>query len=311
MPSSKPKIFIFTFFTLTVVTTSLYILFCIHQKPRFEQKDWFMYQEVFAKVSKKHSKVNTIFLGDSRLKSIVKIKANELNFTLPGISPIEGYIMLKRYLKQNNNPNRIVLSFAPYHLIQTRYFFNRSISYGFLNKGDLDSIYSSATQLKDTHFDTYNYYKTKYLPNTYYGKIKQYFLEHDYNKKIEFQTQLQISQGHVFFGKQQGNSELNDESYITNNPYSKTISKYFNQLLKLCKERNIQVLYYIAPMNHTSCKKIEESFFTTHQSYLIELGLTSIHPLECWSDQLFGDSNHLYLGANKANDRLRHFIKSN
>ncbi|MCO4784012.1 MAG: hypothetical protein KC646_16915 [Candidatus Cloacimonetes bacterium] len=309
MNQKQAKIFTFIFMMICSLLLSLFIYFCIYQKEHYEWEEWFMYQDVFKKLAQQNHEVDTIYLGDSRLKTIVKPKTHELNLALPNASPIESYFILKRYLKNQSKVKQIVLSFAPYHLIQTRAFFNRSIIYNFLSKKELDLVFQKSLELKDPHFDKYRYYKTKYLPNSYFTKVKTLIFSPKSKQTAAFKTLLYKNKGQTYFGKQKGSSELCDETTIKNMPHSPTIKYFLKLIIQLCKDNNIKVVYYTAPLNQTSCRALGSQFFKNHSDYLSKLPLNLLESSYCWPDKYFGDSSHLYIGADLAQQELRKQIQ--
>ncbi|MCJ8344687.1 hypothetical protein MJH12_04040 [bacterium] len=285
-----------------------FLLFSFYQKDLYEQSHWILYQDVSQKIHSKHQNIDRLIIGDSRIKAIYKCKKNELNLSLPNQTAIESYFILKGYLKSNQKPKSILLSFAPYHLIRNLSFYDRMISFEFLLKHQLDQVNAQAHKLQDDHLDPYHYYKSKYLPNMYLHKIKRAYQYKQWIKNQEAKDYIKRYQGFYPFGKSSGNSERNDETTIQKIPYSKTIEHYLQKLVTLAKEHHIRIDYYTAPINISSCQVLSKEFFKKHHQYLQKFEFHRLNSLECWPDRLFGDPSHLFLGAEKAQLEISNYL---
>ena len=120
-----------------------------------------------------HESENLI-IGDSRaVVAFVpeKMGGDFYNLAIGGGSPIEGYLILKRYLEKQK-VKTIILSFSPFHLEFSNIFFDMTIKYGFLSKNEINSIFKKSKDLDDKFCDTYNNWKI--------GKVNGYRNLSDY-----------------------------------------------------------------------------------------------------------------------------------
>ena len=86
-------------------------------------------------------KLNTLVIGDSRMKAAyIPADKNALNLSLGGGSPIEGYYTLKGYLQHHDAPKHLILSYAPFHLMHTDSFWERTIKYRYLSLQDEQEV---------------------------------------------------------------------------------------------------------------------------------------------------------------------------
>ena len=95
---------------------------------------------------------STVIFGDSTALAGFKtpdLGADYTNFALGGATTIEAYYMLQHLLACPNPPKRVILSFQPYHFVESDWLWRRTFSWGALSLAEAYAVHKNAMQLKD------------------------------------------------------------------------------------------------------------------------------------------------------------------
>lgn len=268
-----------------------------------EYSMWLYVKKVTHSASQSHQ--DLIVVGDSRAKAgYIPNLTNRrtLNLAFAGQTPIEGYYLLSHYLKNNPAPNYLVVSYAPFHLSVADAFWEMTVKYGFLDSDEYNEVLETSSRLKDTILgEKDKRWQYLFLPNTYWESMRRAIKEHRWRTNEETYASVVNSRGHYYYGKESGTTEPNQEIKLGTFVISRLLDLYLMKLIDLAHSRHIAVFWYTMPFSETSCKKLSVSYKRDFERYLFNLesrtGIEVIERIACLSDSLFGDSNHVYLGA--------------
>lgn len=290
---------------LVVWAVALY--FALNYQDLYESREYPMWKHVHNVVNSASSDKNQLILiGDSRAKAGYEPKYasyKTLNLALGGSTPIEGYYILKHYLENNEKPKNIVLSYAPFHLIEHNYFWLRTVRYKFLEYDQYSKIISNAYKLKNDEIsENDNRLKYYLFPSTYISSIFTGLRKKRWKVNKQVHSDVLVNNGHYHFGRKDGSSELNDESRLYDKfKRSELLEFYLLKLLELAKINDIKVSWYTMPFNESSCKRISKDLVSGYNQYLNKLNkennVTLIKRISCMDDKYFGDSSHVYKGS--------------
>ncbi len=252
---------------------------------------------------------DVLILGDSR--AMADINPNELetnveNLAVGGATAIEMYYTLSDYLSKHPAPSTVFIMFAPFHYSYMDNFWERTVYFNYLTPIELSDVFSNArrmsseTVLKDNYlFESLSYrlrLPDKYLPALLNSRL---FLRYDANTSM-YQS-LCENHGHGLFGKADGSTDLNYEvNYTQMNPSgdARLISFYFDRLLALCEDKQIQVIVEQPPMNEASFGLLQSSYLAEYTLYMEDYQskyptFTINSDIPCYENSFFGDSSHL------------------
>jgi hypothetical protein len=246
-----------------------------------------------------------IVIGDSRAKAgyIPKLTDRKtINLSLAGQTPLEGFYVLSNYLKHNPPPARLVISYAPFHLSVADGFWDMTVKYNFLTFAEYNEIWETSAKLKDKVLgENDKRWQYLFLPSIYWDSIRRAIKERRWHTNQETYTQVFVSNGHYYYGKEPGAADLNQEIQKGTFGKSRMLEFYLIKLISLAQSRNVDVYWYTMPFSEISCKKLPDSFRMEFENYIANIksrmGIKVISSISCLPDRLFGDSNHVYLGA--------------
>jgi hypothetical protein len=286
----------------------------IFGKPIFESGEYPMWQ--FNKQYMTFSvggKLNILVIGDSRMKAAyIPADKSALNLSLGGGSPIEGYYTLKGYLQHHDAPKYLILSYAPFHLMHTDSFWERTIKYRYLSLQDEQEVltqavrFNSALLARDKSRWLYHYSPQPHFPAIKNGLQKKRWKK--YEPKL---SELKESLGHSFFGikgVEAGNQETEEQQYKE----SELLNYYLEKMLLLANTHKIPVFWYTAPFTQLSYDATTDDFKRGFSDYLDSFSseMKVINHITELDNSLFGDDSHLYKGSKQVSFFVDEYVKS-
>jgi len=268
---------------------------------------------------------NTILIiGDSRaMADLVPeyLSENSVNLALGGATSIEMYYTLKKYLENNETPDKVIVMFAPFHYSVIDNYWTRTAYFNYLTLEETMDLYSyaeatgSETLLKKGYQNDLISYRLrtpdKFLPALINSKL---FTRYESNKQIY--KNLVESKGYGDFGNLNGCSELSYETHydkMHNTKDALLLDLYLNRLLTFLKDKNIPTTLLIPPLNESSYNGLYYGYANSFTDYMENLKNKypefNIHTeLNYMDDSYFGDSSHLnYEGAVKYTKELKDY----
>ena len=308
------------------IILSIYSYIVLEHKILYMGGEYPMWRHVQNTINNNNN--NAILIGDSRAKAgFIPNKfntdtINSVNLALGGITPIEGYYILKNYLSNNNTPKYLLMSFAPSHIYEQDTYWERTARFGFLEDNDYSDIYNTSLILNDKttlankmnepslilgvenkHLD-YKIFTQQYLTELKNGILYQRWCTN--NQILKY---LNTSRGHYYFGKRLGSSRLNTETKHTFFKPSKLINYYLEKTIELANKNSIKVFWYTMPFNKSSFNTVSTTFKKGYNQYIENLvdkhKITALNTLSYLGDAKFSDPSHLYMGIDEATEDIK------
>ena len=273
-----------------------------------------------------------IIIGDSRAIAAFKpeILGNTYyNLALGGGSPIEGYYILKKVLKQQNKIDTLIVSFAPFHLEKADSFWERSLKFGFLNFKEIDEIFY---EFNDSNEVFWEFNDSTYYPNDIYS-----YLFHAYLNRIKFPTkvrpelakslflrgainekvyeEIKVNRGYYNFGREEKSSQLNSEAKRNKFRSKSIMIESLEKLFTLAKENDIAVVFQATPMNKASYDALNPDYVKDYNILMADLSFKHDEvdfygAVFFYEDIFFGDPSHLNIrGTNKFSEEIKNKLR--
>ena len=244
----------------------------------------------------------TIILGDSRTK--MGILANELgdnthNLALSGVSAIEMYYTLNKYLAHHPQPKAVVISLAPEHFSSIGTYPDGSAYLQYFTKDELDEINELLLAYDNKDFrstTTYFYYRT---PNIYMWPVLRSIFWPRTKDFDEVYTEAVRTHGFM-----PGKREVNMTAVIA--PETKengfhldpVVDIYMKKILRLSTERHIPVYVIQMPMGAAGHKILTENgYLQDYANYMKSLeqayDVKVQKAVPVYENEYFRDDSHL------------------
>lgn len=295
------RFFIYTFLGLYLFT----MVFGFFFQPLYESAEYPMWKHSKDTVSTTGTETQKILIiGDSRIKAAFRpslYEENMMNISVGGGTPIDGYYALKNYLAHNPKPDNIVVSYAPAHFVEPGSFWHRSIRYRYLTAPEYEEIKANAKMLNDSTLGEFRRWKYYLVPNMYWDSIVKGIRKQRWRNYNRVYASLKSEKGHAFFGKRNGSSGKNVETEMSEFKESKLIEHYFIKMIELAVENDIDIFWYTVSFNKSSFEAMNTNFIESFDKYIYSFkkyDIDIINGISYMEDQYFGDSSHLYSGAN-------------
>jgi hypothetical protein len=299
------KKYIFYFIKIAfVLYIFLYIL--LGNKIFFMNKEYPMWKYNWDNINNSHqSTYETIIIGDSKAKAGIEpryFEENTLNLSLGGATPITGYYTLINYLKYNEKPTKIVLSYSPLHLMIQDTFWDRSIYFNYLNIFEVISVFVTDFRLnyKSNFFNNITklfIYKLNIFKDM---KYLNFFLNNEnYLKNLNVYNYLVKNHGHHYFGIKNGTDELIEETRIKQFKRNILLNHYLDLIIDLCFEYNIKLYFINLPYNKASYNILNNEYIMGYKNYINSKNLVILNNPYFMNNEMFGDPAHLYQGSGK------------
>jgi len=256
------------------------------------------------------SENTTLILGDSRaMADIMPSEVDDetvVNLAVGGATSIEMYYTLNNYIKNNGNPGKVIIMFAPFHYTIIDNFWTRTAYFNYLSVADMKDLYSNAkaadseTLLRDGYQNDLISYRTRF-PDKYLPALLNAHFFGRYSDNSNKYRELTVEHGYGEFGTEKGCSGFNYEvsyEHMHTTGDAVLLDIYMNRLLKLCSDSNIDTELLIPPMNESSYNALKPSYVAEFSDYLNTLQIK--YPailvdgnIPCYDDKYFGDASHL------------------
>lgn len=267
-------------------------------------------------------KANIIFLGESRLNAGINFSKiqNSYSFASGGSAPIEMYFILKKYLQKYQKPDTVFLSISPRFFTEIFAFWHFAVRNKLIGDSEINEILSEKEK-QDTVLGSFakaNYflYKADYLGYYQDDVLYNYIIAaYSENKKL-IDTMIIMNGGRPHAGLKDSCSDLNYETKYSHFIPSPLLENYFDKTLALCKEKNINLIFFSLPMNESSFKVLNRDFVKEYSLFMKKYsekypGFNISDSIFYYHDKFFGDASHLNLkGRKKYSDWfLKNYIK--
>lgn len=247
----------------------------------------------------------SLILGDSRAKSGLMpnmLSEDTYNMAVGGTTSIEMYYALQNYLAHHESPENIILIFAPYHFCDIDNW-NQTLYYNYLSLPEICDVYQNAFRtgndviLSDGWLTDSLSYRLR-LPNKYLAaEYNARFSGRAAENKSKYES-VQKDLGYTAFGTDPGNDGGNYETHHEEFDSSALVLDYYDKLLMLCKQNNIQVFIEQSPINQASADVITDEFWRGYEAFMESTSkkypeFVVEKKVPVYDNRYFGDNNHL------------------
>jgi hypothetical protein len=281
-----------------------YMAFVREQQWLYENPEFAMWQYNHDSVrAGRQQSLKLLALGDSSIKAgfIPALAGAETeNLALGGSTPIVGYFTLRDYLANNPAPEKLVITYTPYHLAKQDAFWERAVRYRYLGGPDYAEVLAIARSLEDPVLGDIVGWKYRWNPATYAAALRDGIRKRRWRLYPGEYQALQRSAGHRYFGEGKRAIRANAEARMADFAASPLLDHYLRKMVGLAVDAGIETYWFTAPMPRFSCERLSSGFDTAYREYLRDiarLGIVAEGGVACWDDELFGDSAHLHSGS--------------
>ena len=314
----KSKKWVLMALLLSFVPYFIFSFLVLNFKNLYMNQEYPMWNDVKNKIyNNSNHEFDILYIGDSRAKAglIVKdfevlTKLQVLNLTIGGSTPIEGYYSIKEILK-NNQIDKIILSYAPFHIAHADSYWHRTVKFEFFKDDIYEEIYQNALKMNESYFLERSYKDYKIKIGLYLTDFQNGIRYKRWIKNYEVYNYLNESKGHYYFGKLNGTSDLNSEASIKLFKPLPLIDFYLKEIVKLANEYGIKIFWFTMPFNKSSFDKTSEQYIKEYNIYINSFSSDNfivLNSLYYKEDKEFGDPSHLYLGAKDVTLELSNLI---
>ena len=252
------------------------ILFGLNQLAEFR---WLIFDSGYGEIAAKtkliensYRQEKNILLGGSRLAASYHPNNSSytINLGISGSTPLNAYFILKRLLNNSTKINKLVISFTPIYFEKENYFFRDLTQFYSPDEvNSLSQFMSKDSIFGETKGSIYScLIRTPFCYQPYYSILQK----QPFTFVLSLRTYRQVVSD-LGWHKSTVNTPNNKPSeYRIRHDVFKPdyiIDKYFSYLLELAKKNNIEVFFYIAPIEEENYKEIKNSnYMKSFYSYI-------------------------------------------
>jgi hypothetical protein len=270
------------------------------------------------------------FFGDSR--AMASIDPQSLGFAgsnlaFSGSTPIEAYFAAQRLVQCQAKPKAVVLDYSIGNYMGDSDYWNVSARVGILNFAAMREVQAESRRLGDNEISRQAFgdhlpplikealFAARF-PSFYFGSLIDGYVfgRYFYNRATE--SRILTARGHALFGTADGSDALASETELGQFGASPVVNAYFQSLLTVLAQNNIQVFVLSPPINEATCRLMDPSLRPALRAYLLRVSTTipKVHLLgptmPCWPDHFFGDGFHFNAtGAAAYTKLLAHWLR--
>lgn len=239
-------------------------------------------------VIEKEENHDFVILGDSRALSGIDpayFSDKGISLAVGGGSPFESYLMLKKYAAKHISPEKIVISFAPFHFEESDCFWYRTVQYGLFDITDVSTILYDGKKMnhrpweKKTGYSTIEYLKDfgrvtltmANVPFMYKDELKNSLFVTRLENNIQVYNKIAGQDGFYILNENVYSDGLNFESQRNTYTVSPLLDKYFRLTLETALGFAEEVYFVATPMNSASMEVINDEYLAGYYEYIAQL----------------------------------------
>lgn len=209
--------------------------------------------------SRQDKNYNVVILGDSGCNGAYApeiLSDDTINLSLGGTTPVENYYVLEEYLRHNDAPKILYISFSDAHLNAEDCFYNRIMFTHRFNPAQLFDIIKNARKYNEASIITENYLSDFisyefYLPNKYItsiltGKFYKRAGDNKYSK-----TMIDFHRGR-YMSVAISENPITDPVPFDEFTVAPLFDEYYKKMLSLCNNYGIAVRLVKIPMDENA-----------------------------------------------------------
>lgn len=266
---------------------------------------------------------DVVLLGDSTIEvsSMAMCSPDRMvNLALGGSTAVDGYYMLKEYIKHRGKPGRVIIGYTARGYTPITFYLTLALYTDYLSVMQLCDVLFNAIRLHDPYIGKMDVlpkallYKIRF-PSVYAASLKRSGIKGRKDINTAEYKRIARERGWITFtfdAQYYGKSYLVDWDDFSPNA---VIDFYIHRILKLCKECGIPLMLVQTPIENNSLNEIKSSVRSKYEGYFMQLQKeypmfeieTSILGFD---NRLFGERSHVNVfGARVFTMRLLEKIK--
>jgi len=330
------KKFIFKSIILIIAVWTPWWMFVEFGRKYYAPVDFLSWKHKHLILEKNDEKFNPedILIGDSLAVAAIdpRLISDKLyNLAMSGMTPVDGWYYLNKYLASGKTPKRIFISFGTTHWQGSDTFKEYSLGFGYLNTSEFLDFLKQSRNIKlfYTPEETFNVFKDWFPFNHFwnwtvtnlqhslafleFGLIKlglapmqinhiksvmlEMFDKNELENKKELSESIIASRGHHLFEYNETVSFVNPITIFSGWKIHILNDIYLRKILDLGKKKNIKIIIDFVPNNENSWIKYRPAFFEEKNLYFEKL--KEIYPelqvsaLKSLPENLYGDMDHV------------------
>jgi hypothetical protein len=339
----KTLLFIFTF------SLSIYIPWIIHIRlcPEFYNgSDYVIWKSKFdlLELPKDEFDPEIILLGDSLLTSGVipeLVGVDVYNFGLPGLTPVEAFIVLQRYLQSGRTPKKVFLMIGPTHYEFSDSFWEILFGYQLLTRSEKREVFREMKSrgalfapeesvptlrrflgigelLRNSHLLELSFWLEELgLSGNYLSRMRLGAMKRISGQSLNYADLLKnlaTQSGYTPLNMEGDNRDYNHELTTTSFELAPVFDTYLHRIVTLAKNATLDLTIDWVPINETSFNRLTDEYFMQKTSFMDHLKdqypKVQIYPLTSYSYDNYLDTDHLSSEGAKRFSRefhVRHF----
>ena len=308
------KTFIIKSLTCIVAVYLLYALLGLFMPFYIFDRSYPIYVSQLNFADKVNDSTKILIIGDSRVVSAINTSSKlpkSRNLGLVGSTPIDGYYILERFLK-NNKTSVVFISYG-WDRLGMKYYpeiiTERGIPLGLYGIAEYIDLKQNARRIDSAFFENLKW--ETFINNRFYtpvfmgNKLKNFSKK---NKLINDSIYNSVNRqnGHItsIWGRNKTCNNCSAFESSIDSFYIKPIYDYYlKKIFSLCKENNIKAIFETIPFNQTTYENIPELVHKEYRAYLSKLQYQNTNAiindtLFYYPDNFFEDGHHIKpLGA--------------
>lgn len=267
--------------------------------------EYVMWDEEFENSESPYMAAKTLIIGDSRAKSSVlpaMLHEDTYNIAIGGATPIEMYYAVENYIEHNGAPENAVVVFAPYHFCDIDNW-DQTLYFNFLSADEIAEVYFRGLNTKDPIVACKGRIPDMLscrlrLPSKYLAQMYESKLVGRKQENLDKFNSIRADLGYCEFGSADGDDGETYEVRHETFDYSPLVVYYYERLIDMLDENNVNVIIAQPPINQASADALHQEFADGFTAYMRDIA--SRHPdmevlpeLVVYPNSLFGDSIHV------------------
>ncbi len=267
--------------------------------------EYVMWDEEFENSESPYMAAKTLIIGDSRAKSSVlpaMLHEDTYNIAIGGATPIEMYYAVENYIEHNGAPENAVVVFAPYHFCDIDNW-DQTLYFNFLSADEIAEVYFRGLKTKDPIVACKGRIPDMLscrlrLPSKYLAQMYESKLVGRKQENLDKFNSIRADLGYCEFGSADGDDGETYEVRHETFDYSPLVVYYYERLIDMLDENNVNVIIAQPPINQASADALHQEFADGFTAYMRDIA--SRHPdmevlpeLVVYPNSLFGDSIHV------------------
>lgn len=261
---------------------------------------YFIWNKDFCQTSHE-SPYNVLILGDSTSNAAYMpevLSDSCVNLALGGTNPMDSYYIMKDWLKNNQAPKTVYISFADTHFSTADWFWTRTMfTHRFSIQDNLEmlkmaTVYQEDSIISENDIIDFISYQL-YLPNKYITALSNGGFNQRYETNLTLYAEDSLHNGHYMArgNKEWQPTEVSYEHFSV----SPLFNLYYQKLIEMCLENHIQVHLIKLPLPSSTVftSEYENELASYYDNLTAKYPKVTFDWIRTYEDQNFADPSHM------------------